>query len=360
MRSRSSLSTLGALLATALLSAGCGDRLEAHLGKFLDPTAEREAPLPPPPDAFALGEAPEVADRVQQIPAREAVARLGAHRLQLKTGFRMQRGSHQAELAESALLIQAADGSFRLKVENQAGQGYEMLLSGPQLFVRGRWAKFHPRDQIEAQHLTWRDQALQGWAAIYRLFRGRIAFAKQGLQRHHGRDAVRYGLSLAAGPARLPGAPEPARPPEGVRGYLYPTQPTPTDEARWRDEAAPEEAQGSLLVDSDTGVLLQVDFRGRLGWKDPEGEPVRLEVTASLLADGFGNPASLPPPAGEEVEPLPTRLMTDTKPLDFYFGKGYTSSLGAPAGVARKSADEKQAEAEAPPPPQAPEPEPEP
>ncbi len=331
-----------ALLA-ALCASACGDKLEAHLGKFMDPAARRAEALPPPADAYALGESPEVADRVLGAPAREAAARLGAHRLQAQTSFRFTRGSEVVELKESTLLVQAADGGFRLKVENQAGQGYELLHAGEQLWVRQRYGKFHPRDLLEAQHLRWRDEATRGHAAVARLFRGRLAFAKQGLARHHGRDAVRYGLSLGAGPPRLPGASPPPAAPAGVTRYAYPVEPTPSDEDRWRDQAQPLEAQGSLLVDTDTGLLLELSLRGRLAWKNPGGEAVDLQVSATLVADGFGNPASLPPPPEAEVAPIPDREVVDTRPLDFFFGKGYTSTLGPPAGVARKSEDEKKA-----------------
>jgi len=339
------------VLLAAFAATSCGDKLETHLTKFGDPAAQQAAPLPPPPDAYALGESPEVAARVVGMPYREVAARLGAHRLQSKIEYTFQRGNAQVALQETALLVQAADGGFRLKVENQASQGYELLFTGGQLFVRQRYGKFHPRDLLEAQHLRWRDEATRGYAALVRLFRGRLFLSKQGLARHHGRDAMRYGIALGPGPANLPGAPAAPQPPAGVSRYVFPIEPTPSEEDGWRDRAEPQEALGSLLVDTDTGVLLEVSFRGRLAWQSPAGEALELRVSAAITADGFGNPPSLPGPAEGELTPVPDRLVVDTKPLDFFYGKGYTSTLGLPAGVARRSEDEKKAEAEAAPQP---------
>ncbi|RLB58004.1 MAG: hypothetical protein DRI34_06240 [Deltaproteobacteria bacterium] len=58
------------------------------------------------------------------------------------------------------------------------------------------------------------------------------------------------------------------------------------------------------------------------------------------MADGFGNPPAVPPPPADQVQPVPERIEVDTHPIDFYFGKGFTATLGAPAGVAAKTKGE--------------------
>ena len=89
------------------------------------------------------------------------------------------------------------------------------------------------------------------------------------------------------------------------------------------------------------------DLTGRFGWTYQEDE-LGLEVDVHLEADGFGNPPSIPAPGEENVSPQPERILVDTHPLDFFFGKGFTSTLGEPAGVARKSKVEQEAESEKP------------
>jgi hypothetical protein len=334
-------------LAISLL-AGCGDKTQAHLERFLEtkekkPEAERAEPI----DAFAVADNPEVADRVHTMKFSEVARRLGAHRLQSRIKFEFVSPDTRAWLRENGLIVQAADGDFRIKVENDEGQGYELIFADSRLFVRNRFGPFHERDSISADHLRWRDAAYGGWAAIYRLYRGRLRFSKLGLTRYHGRDAIRFSIGLSREPPRLPGTPEPPGVPPGVTQYVYPIEPTPSDSHRWRDQARPEQARGSILVDADASVVLKVDFTGELTVPMPGGDhPIRLTVQADIQADGFGNPPSIAPPADKEVEPIPERIPVDTHPLDFYFGKGFTASLGAPAGVAADRDEKKKAKKE--------------
>jgi hypothetical protein len=327
----------------ALFSAGCGDKTQAHLERFLDtkekkPEAEKAEPI----DAFAVENTPEVADRVHTMEFSEVARRLGAHRYQARMKFEFVSPDTRAWLRENGLIVQAADGDFRVKVENDGGQGYELIYADSRFFVRNRFGPFHERDTISADHLRWRDAAYGSWASIYRLYRGRLRFTKLGLTRDNGRDAVRFSIGLSEGKPRLPGTPEPPQVPAGVTKYVYPIEPTPSDSHRWRDKAQPKLASGTVLVDADVGVVLEVDFTGELTLPSPgNNHPITLSVRAELKADGFGNPPSIAPPAEKDVEPIPERIQVDTHPLDFYFGKGFTASLGAPAGVAADRNDKK-------------------
>lgn len=329
-------------LATALLVAlggatGCGDKLEAHLGEFMAAEQAQADPYGPPPDVYSLAESDEAVDRLAAMPFAEVAHRLGAHRLRALVEMEMNGHQRRLELEEEILLVQAANGDFRLKVDNEAGQGYEMVFSGGRLWVRQRFADFHPRSALDRLHLEQREAATGLWGAIHRLFRGRLRLSKQGLKRHYGRDALEYSIGLAPGPPRLPGTRPPPEVPAGIQGYVYEREITPAERDRWRDQAAPRQATGHLLVDVDAGVLLQLHFEGRLACKGPQGEPLAMHLSARLGADGFGNPPAVPPPDEENATPLPERIPVNTHPLDFFFGEGTTAGLGAPAGVARRA-----------------------
>lgn len=332
------------ILLVALSSAGlsgCSDKMEAHLEKYRSPETGEAAKLPAPPDVYSLGDSKEVADRVHAMTFDEASQRLGAHRYQSKVEFTFTKDKERVKLKEEDLIVQAANGDFRVKVDNHSGQGYELVYSADELFVRNRFNPFHKRSKLDGMHRRWRNKAYDAWGAIYRLYRGGLHFSKQGLTRHHGRDALAFRIGLSAEGPHLPGTPEPAKVPDGVKKYVYPVQPTPADRDRWRDKAQAQSAEGRLVVDADEGCVLQVDFRGKLAWLDEAGETVRLEVKADILSDGFGNPAAIPAPEADEVEPLPQRISVDTRPLDPLYGKGYTARLGAPAGVAATRAKDK-------------------
>jgi hypothetical protein len=165
------------------------------------------------------------------------------------------------------------------------------------------------------------------------------------MTRYHGRDAIRFGIGLSNEKPRLPGTPEESKVPEGVSKYVYPIIPTPSDKDRWRDKAVPRKASGSLVVDADVGVVLKASLTGTLSMPlpmlaDKKSESISLSVSARLEADGFGNPPSIPPPGEKEIAEIPRRIQVDTHPIDFYFGEGFTSSLGPPAGVAARPAKE--------------------
>jgi hypothetical protein len=328
------------VLLILLAAPGCGDRQrEAHLERFLDTKAEKQDYKVEPIDAFLLPEDPKTADHINTMAFSEVAKRLGPHRYRAKTSFEFQGTETRASLREDDLIVLAQNGDFRVKVENDAGQGYELLYSGGKFYSRNRFGPFHPRKILTLDHIKWRDAAYQSWAAVYRLFRGRLHFTKQELTRHHGRDALRFGISLSRDQPRLPGTPQPPAVPEGVNEYVYPIQPTPSARDRWRDNAVPQQASGSILVDADCGVILKANLTGKLTLPGPgtgkdRSGGIQLSVSAKLEADGFGNPPSIAPPGEELVKPVPERIQVDTHPLDFFFGKGFTASLGPPAGVA--------------------------
>ncbi len=328
-----------------VMFTGCGDKMEAHLSKFM--TDENSKPdFGPVPDAYSLAESEDVARRLAFMTFDEVAYRLGAHRWRSDVRFRFSTSEHYTSLKEQALIVQAANGDFRVKVDNDAEQGYELVFSGKNLWIKSRYGPFHARQTIDGVHLTQRNQAYGAWAAIFRLFRGELAFGKKGLTRHFGRDAIKYSISLARTKPSLPANRPQPKVPDGVTKYVYPVEPTLSEQHKWREHAKPQDAAGELVVDLETGVVLKVQFDGVLKWKNPSNQEVTLSVKANLEADGFGNPPSISPPDPKTVKPLPERIKVDTHPLDFFFGKGFTATLGPPAGVARKAKPDKKEDAE--------------
>ncbi len=326
------------------LAAGCGDKMEAHLDKFMGYKSERQSDFGSPPDVYSLAESDKAADRIHSMTFAEAAHRLGAHRFRSGIDFRFGAGGHYTSLKEQALIVQAQNGDFRVKVDNDGGQGYEVVFSGGALFIRTRYGPFNERSVLDRIHLRNRDATYEGWGAVYRLFRGRLVYSKLGLARHFGRDALKFSIGLAGLEPRLPGAREQPAAPEGVKKYVYPIEPTPSERDRWRDKAVPTRARGTMLVDLDTGVVLKVDFSGQLRWSDEQGGEAGLSMSVHMETDGFGNPPAIAAPEADTIKPLPERVMVDTHPLDFFFGKGFTARLGPPAGVARRSKAERDAE----------------
>ena len=314
----------------------CGNKTEAHLDRFLDSTTKSKTSKLETIDPFLVPDDHKVADLINMMPFSEVAERLGPHRMTAKINFGMAAPKHRASLREEDLIVLARNGDFRVKVENDDGQGYEMIYSADKLYVRTRYNNFHERSTLSGDHIKWREAAYGGWAAIYRLFRGQLSFNKAGMVRHHGRDAVKFNISLSRNKPRIGGTPKQPDVPAGVEKYILPISPTPSEKDSWRDKSKPHDAKGSILVDADCGTLLAADFSGELIFPAPDGEDeIALTVKADVMTDGFGNPPAIAPPAEDKITPQPKRIQVNTHPIDFFFGKGFTSSLGAPAGVAQ-------------------------
>ncbi|MBW1807580.1 MAG: hypothetical protein JRJ87_05250 [Deltaproteobacteria bacterium] len=319
-----------------LIGIACADKTEAHLDRFLNSTTKLKAGKLESIDPFLVPDDPKVADLINMMPFSEVAERLGPHRMTAKINFGLAAPKHRASLREEDLIVLARNGDFRVKVENDDGQGFELIYSTGKLYIRTRHNSFHERSTLSGDHLKWRDAAYGGWAAIYRLFRGQLSFNKAGMVRHHGRDAVRFNVGLSRDKPRIGGTPSQATLPVGVEKYILAVSKTPSAKDRWRDKSTPHSAKGSILVDADCGTLLMANFSGEIVFPTPDGEnEIVLSVKANIMTDGFGNPPAIASPAEDKITPPPRRIQVDTHPIDFFFGKGFTSSLGAPAGVAQ-------------------------
>jgi hypothetical protein len=320
----------------ALIAVGCGNKKERHLEKFLDPTkVQVEAPLEAI-NISALPNDPAIQQHVNSMSFPEAARRLGAHRFSCEIKFTMKRDDSEVALTESDKIELAKNGDFRAMVENNAGLGYEVIFSNGHYYIRNRYSVFHEDDIIDNEHLRLRDSAFGGWAAIYRLYRGQLSFLKPATVNHHGRKMLRLSIGLSSSKPSLPGTMPQPLVPVGVSKYIYPIKPTLAEKHAWRDHTTPTEARGTILVDAESGVVVGVDFDGSLTFSVPSGPSGAVTISTRVNSDNFGNLLSIAAPSADQVKPMPKRMEVDTHPLDFYFGKGFTATLGPAAGVAAK------------------------
>jgi hypothetical protein len=319
------------------IAVACGNKTkERHLEKFLDPTrVQTEAPLAPI-DITALPSDPSIQQRVNTIGFPEAAKRLGPHRYTSDIHFSIKKGDTEATVAESAKIELARNGDFRTTVENNGGLGYELVFSNGHYYIRNRYSVFHEDETFSNEHLRLRDSAYGGWAAIYRLYRGRLSFQRPLSINRYGRTMVRYSIGLSASTPSLPGTTPQPSVPVGVTKYVYPIKATAAEKDAWRDYTNPVEARGTILVDAETGVVVNVEFDGSLAFSAPSPSDGSLTISARINSDSFGGAPSIAAPSSDQLKPMPQRLDVDTHPLDFFFGKGFTATLGQSAGVAAK------------------------
>jgi hypothetical protein len=320
-----------------LIAFACSNKIkERHLEKFLDPTrVQNEAPLETI-NVIALPGDPSIQQRVNTIGFPEAARRLGAHRYTAEIRFTIKKEQAEATLSESDKIELAKNGDFRTTVENNAGLGYELIFSNGHYYIRNRYSVFHQDDILSDEHLRLRDSAYGGWAAIYRLYRGRLSFQKPVTINRYGHKMMRFSIGLSASNPTLPGTtPQPSEP-AGVTKYVYPIKPTLAEKHAWRDHVTPVDARGTMLVDAVSGVVVNVEFDGSLAFSAPSTSSGSLTVSARINTDNFGVLQNITAPSPDQLSPMPQRLDVDTHPLDFFFGKGFTATLGPPAGVAAR------------------------
>src|SRR5712692_11971329 len=100
-------------------------------------------------DAGRLAEDPRLAERVVRMAQAEVAARLGAHKAQTRVQFAWFRGpgagGSDVALAEETTLLQAANGDFSVRQENDRNQGFELVWVKGEVFVRGLFGPFRKR-----------------------------------------------------------------------------------------------------------------------------------------------------------------------------------------------------------------------
>jgi hypothetical protein len=286
-----------------------------------------------PIDARKLDD-PQVAQRVLHMSQGEAAQRLGAHRAEQRVQFAWFHGAGQADggsevsLAEETKLSQAANGDFSVALANDHNQGFELVWTNGQVFVKSLYGAFHERrtDRTDAPRV--RDQALSGLASFDRLARG-LKLRDAGEISYEGRRAERYTVVGSGG-----------RSGKGDKSDLpkieYPGGKADPDTARrlelWEKEE-PQSVKGTLLVDTATGAPLTADLEGHFRVPGQSNAPAaELDLHTVLVVHGVGRAVAINAP---KAEPEPSVPHAVKDPLRF---------LGRAPGVAPEAASSEEPE----------------
>jgi hypothetical protein len=292
-------------------------------------------------DAKKLEDA-KVAERVLHMPQREIAQRLGPHKAQQRVQFAWFRGpglpdgGAEVSLAEETTLTQGSD-DFSLRLVNDHNQGFEMVWSSGQVFVKSVYGAFHERRTDRTDPEGVRDQALGGIGAFDRLARGlKLRFA--GEVPADGRTAARYTV---VGSGRGLGAPK-----NDLPKIVYPENKTDPDTARrlelW-EKVEPDTVSGTILIDSASGAPLGCDLTGHFKVPGKSGPAAELDVHTVLATSSVGRSLSVPAP---KAEPEPSAPHAVKDPLRF-LGKEPGAAPGA-ASTAEPEEDDTDDEEEAP------------
>jgi hypothetical protein len=293
-------------------------------------------------DASALERDGKVAARVLHMPQWEVAQRLGPHNAQQRVQFAwfhgpgLPDGGAEVSLAEETTLHQAGD-DFSLRLVNDHNQGFELVWSGGQVFVKGLYGSFHERRTDRTDPEGVRDQAMGGLAAFDRLARGlKLRFA--GEVTNDGRKVARYTVTgFGARTAKVSNGDLPKIAyPEG-----HPDQDTARRLELWEKEE-PETVSGTILIDSATGAPFACDLTGHFRVPGKSG-PAELDLHTVLATSSVGKNVTI---AAPKAEPEPSAPHAVKDPLRF-LGKEPGAAAGKPS-AAEPEEDDKDDEEEAP------------
>jgi hypothetical protein len=295
-------------------------------------------------DAGRLAEDARLAERVVRMAQAEVAARLGAHKAQTRVQFAWFRGPGAPDggvdvaLAEETTLLQAANGDFSVRQENDRNQGFELVWVKGEVFVRGLFGPFRKRrtDRTDAERV--RELAMGALPTFERLAHG-LKLQKSGEATVEGRRVVKYQVTGSAG-----------RPPPAERNDLpkleYPLQPgggrgPDADTARrlevWQREE-PTRLAGTLVVDAQTAVAIAADLQGHFRMPGEGAPAAELDLHSVLAVSGIGKDPGVQAP---QFDPEPSVPHAVKDPLRFL---GKAPAAGAPEEAPADETDEETAD----------------
>jgi hypothetical protein len=287
-------------------------------------------------DARTLTSDDQTAQRVLRMPQWEIAQRLGPHKAQQRVQFAWFRGpglpdgGAEVSLAEETTLTQAAD-DFSLRLVNDHNQGFELVWSSGQVFVKGLYGSFHERRTDRTDPEGVRDQAMGGLAAFDRLARG-LKLRLAGEVSSEGRKVARYTVTgFGARTAKASDGDLPK--------IAYPDGKPDPDTARrlelWEKEE-PETVSGTILVDLATGAPLACDLTGHFRVPGNGGPAAELDLHTVLSTSAVGKNLAV---AAPKAEPEPSAPHAVKDPLRF-LGKEPGTAAGKPSAAEPEEEDQ--------------------
>ncbi len=299
-RSLQLLALVGALSAGVFTASGCSDKKNAEAKKRLL-TPETKNPLDAKAaeslDASAVGTDDDVRRRINRMPFGEVKRRLGSLKLHSEAVLSFERGTLKIKSSEVVDLVQAAEGDFSLTLVTGDENRQEVASVNDIFFLKNNNGRWRISRDPSGEREQLREDSAGVWRSFYDLFNHALVFQKQGTASVDGRTAVHYkmGKKNLSDEAKKLGeqAPQPdPTPPAEVDGGAPPVDPKVENKklmgrmAAWRKNARASGGRGDVYVDEKTGVILKLDFTGKMLIGDgPElaGLDVRIKVAMSSI-----------------------------------------------------------------------------
>lgn len=238
--------------------------------------------------------------RVVHMDGAEVAVRLGSYTWKSEGFLSFGRGDEGVRSQEKTTMQQASNGDFA--ISTVTGDGSEMKLAyvNDVFFLKNGNGKWRVSRDPAGERNTYRTDAFAVWASFYDLVDHALIVERTGASSQNGRNVITYSLKIpdqsdqakAGGQTVTDGPPAPIEVPDA--GF----QRAPEDEdvkrkrvaervSMWAKRAKPAGGSGRLVVDEASGVIVLVDFEGRLMVGDGK-EPAELKVKMHQEINGIG------------------------------------------------------------------------
>lgn len=285
------------------------------------------SPAPPDPmvaqakeeiPAFELATNEDAWVRVNRMPFDELRRRLGAFTYASSGTLDFQRQKLQIRSTERVKITQAEGDDFSISLTTGDGSAQEIVYANDVLFLKNNNGNWRASRDPKGERTELIDDSAGVWRSFFDLFRHALTIEKKsGLGNRKGRETVTYAIKVKdeSAKAAAAGAEEGALPTEepfarddeetdggAVAREKLPQHVVNDRMARWRQNAHPAGGEGEIVVDTKTGVVLAVRFKGALAIGDAP-TPGRLDVEiATDIADvGADLVVAAPKDAIEEI-----------------------------------------------------------
>lgn len=345
-----------ALGAMTLSVGACSDKKNAEAKKRLltpetkDPLDEKAAEKL---DASAVGTDDTVRRRINRMAFGEVKRRLNALSLHSEAVLSFERGTLKIKSSEVVDLKQAKEGDFSLTLVTGDENRQEVASLNDVFFLKNNNGRWRISRDPSGERERLREDSAGVWRSFYDLFNHALVFKKEGTATYQGRNVVRYkiGVKNLSDEAKALGQNEPQpdpTPPAEVDGGVPKADPAVENKklmgrmAAWRKNARAAGGRGEMLVDENTGVILKLDFTGKMVVGDGP-TPAELNVRIKVETKDIGKAIVIPTPKDAVAEI--TREKFPVAPREPFEKKGIVKPVpkeGAEAADAKpKAADAK-------------------
>lgn len=239
--------------------------------------------------------------RVLAMPVGEAIARLGSFTFEGRSFFSFSRGTRETAQADRYEAHVDPEQNFRVKIDT-GNTLVEAFVVGDEMFVRQNLGHLRSKPNRDATTIEkWTELVWTSQRSALEPFFGRLVLSDDGTETLDGRTVQRFSLALG----------DPHNENEKVVEGLPPTSLPIAAPSGWRESASARGLNGSIWVDSETGVILKSKIEGRLEISDEEVRPTQLTVRYEGLLKDVGVAPAVDAPKDSRPEYVRTPRPVD-------------------------------------------------